>query len=87
MAARKAHRAVDDTEGHALKTQRAVEDGSAGQAIQARAVEDDTEGHGLLLDPGVARDVARIRDREIQRRAERHGQEEEARRPHKPKAK
>ena len=38
MAARKAHRAVDDTEGHALKTQRAVEDGSAGQAIQARAV-------------------------------------------------
>jgi hypothetical protein len=73
MAARKAHRAVDDTEGHELKTQ--------------RAVEDDTEGHGLLLDPGVARDVARIRDREIQRRAERHGQEEEARRPHKPKAK
>ena len=72
QAARKAPKAVDDTEGHRSRTAKAV---------------DDTEGHGLLLDPTTTRDMARIRDREVQRRTERHGQEEEARRPHKAKAK
>jgi hypothetical protein len=39
----------------------------------------------MLLDPGIARDLARAREKDIQKRAERHGLEEEARRPHNPK--
>ena len=87
MATRKTPKAIDDTKGQLTKKNpKAIDDTEGHRSRTAKAV-DDTEGHGLLLDPTTTRDMARIRDREVQRRTERHGQEEEARRPHKAKAK
>jgi hypothetical protein len=64
----------DDVEGHGIARGHVrnadPDDGS-----------EDVEGHSMLLDPGIARDLARAREKEIQKRAERHGLEEEARRP------
>jgi hypothetical protein len=57
------------------------------EGAPAAPAEGDVEGHVMLYDHNSAREMARIREREIQRRAERHGQEEEARRPYKPKKK
>jgi hypothetical protein len=67
-------RNADDVEGHGIARGHVrnadPDDGS-----------EDVEGHSMLLDPGIARDLARAREKEIQKRAERHGLEEEARRP------
>jgi hypothetical protein len=42
--------------------------------------QDDVEGHSFL-NPGLAQDLARAREREMQQKAARHRIEEEARRP------
>jgi hypothetical protein len=45
----------------------------------------DVEGHFMLPDYAASREIARHRERETQKRTERHGLEEDARRPVKPK--
>ena len=47
--------------------------------------EQDVEGHFMLPDYTTSREVARHRVRETEKRTERHGLEEGARRPSKPK--
>lgn len=89
-------RNADDVEGHALRRgpgdsmrPRDTADDIARRRDPAegaaRRGEDDVEGHSMFLNPGIARDLARAREKDIQRRTERHGLEEEARRPRNPK--
>jgi hypothetical protein len=51
------------------------------------AGETDVEGHFMLPNYAVARENARQREREIQKQAERHGLEADARTTPKPKTK
>ena len=41
--------------------------------------EDDVEGHSMLLDPGIARQIAQARERDVQQNLKRHQIERDAR--------
>ena len=74
----------DDVEGH---SHRHASDGIANKRIvepdglsQRRATEDDdVEGHSLLFNPTAARDLARAREREVQKSTKMHKFEQDAR--------
>jgi len=67
----------DDVEGHAFRA-KAVE---GDEAFRAKATEDDVEGHNIgAMNPMLARDLARARERDIQREASRNSLISEARR-------
>jgi hypothetical protein len=76
FAARKA--TEDDVEGHGFSTRKAVE----GDDFAARkATEDDVEGHNIgVMNPMLARDLARARERDVQREASRNSLIGEAKR-------
>ncbi len=60
----------DDVEGHGSPKTRVTDD------------EADTEGH-MFSDPTLGRELARAREREIQRNLQAHAAKAEASRPHK----
>ena len=65
----------DDVEGHSIKQK--APDG----VIKSKAVEDDVEGHMIgTMNPVLARDLARARERDIQRAASRGNLISEAKR-------
>ena len=68
----------DDVEGHGFSTRKAVE----GDDFAARkATEDDVEGHNIgVMNPMLARDLARARERDVQREASRNSLIGEAKR-------
>jgi hypothetical protein len=68
----------DDVEGHGFSTCKAVE----GDDFAARkATEDDVEGHNIgVMNPMLARDLARARERDVQREASRNSLIGEAKR-------
>jgi hypothetical protein len=74
----------DDVEGHGFKH---ASDGISAKRIvepdglsQRRATEDDdVEGHSLLLNPTAARDLARARERDVQKSTKMHKFEVDAR--------
>ena len=69
----------DDVEGH----KRYSEDDTEGHGGRAKAVEDDdTEGH-MYSNPLLNRELAREREREIQRNLQAHATKADASRPHK----
>jgi hypothetical protein len=74
----------DDVEGHGLITsKRATEDDVEGHGLitSKRATEDDVEGHNIgALNPILARELARARERDVQREASRNSLIGEAKR-------
>jgi hypothetical protein len=68
----------DDVEGHGFSTRKAVE----GDDFAARkATEDDVEGHNIgVMNPMLARDLARARERDVHREASRNSLIGEAKR-------
>ena len=79
----RARAAEDDVEGHAFRA-KAVE---GDEVFRARAVEDDVEGHDIgHMDPMLAREFARARERDIQREASRNSLIAEAKRAPKRKS-
>jgi hypothetical protein len=68
----------DDVEGHSLSSRKAVEpDGHS----KSRAVEDDVEGHNIgVMNPILARELSRARERDVQREASRNSLIGEAKR-------
>src|ERR1035437_274182 len=80
----RANATEDDVEGHsATRGARATEDDVEGHSATrgARATEDDVEGHSIgVMNPMLARDLARARERDIQREASRNSLINEAKR-------
>jgi hypothetical protein len=76
----KAKKAIEGDEFHARR--RATEDDVEGHGFSAKkAVEDDVEGHNIgVMNPMLARDLARARERDVQREASRHSLIGEAKR-------
>jgi hypothetical protein len=77
----------DDVEGHGHNAQRkATEDDVEGHGhnAQRKATEDeaDAEGHMFLASPSLNQEMARARERDIQRNLKAHSTKDEAR-PHK----
>ncbi len=71
--------AEDDVEGHKW-TQKATE-GDEFHRTVPRAAEDDVEGHNIgVMNPMLARDLARARERDIQRETSRNSLISEAKR-------
>ncbi len=70
----------DDVEGHVFKTAKAAE--PDGIALRRNATEDDdVEGHNIgVMNPMLARDLARARERDVQREASRNSLINEAKR-------
>ena len=73
------HKAI---EGDELVLSRATEDDVEGHSsLGGRATEDDVEGHSIgVMNPMLARDLARARERDIQREASRNSLINEAKR-------
>ena len=68
----------DDVEGHGLST-RTVGEGD--DFATGKATEDDVEGHNIgVMNPMLARDLARARERDVQREASRNSLIGEAKR-------
>jgi hypothetical protein len=73
----------DDVEGHSMH--RGAEDFSKAKASpegfsKSRAAgEDDVEGHSMLINPLVAREISRARERDVQANVKRHNFENDAR--------
>jgi len=68
----------DDVEGHALKSRSAVEPDGHGKH---RVTEDDVEGHNIgVMNPILARELSRARERDVQRDASRNSLIGEAKR-------
>jgi hypothetical protein len=79
----------DDVEGHGFSTRKAVEgdDFATRKAVEGddfatrKATEDDVEGHNIgVMNPMLARDLARARERDVQREASRNSLIGEAKR-------
>ena len=67
----------DDVEGHSL-SQKAV---GADEISRQKVVEDDVEGHSIgVMNPILARELSRARERDIQREASRNSLIGEAKR-------
>jgi hypothetical protein len=68
----------DDVEGHGFSTRKAVE---GDDFATRKATEDDVEGHNIgVMNPMLARDLARARERDVQREASRNSLIGEAKR-------
>ena len=68
----------DDVEGHGLSSRKAVEDAGF---TSRKAVEDDVEGHNIgVVNPILARELSRARERDVQREASRNSLIGEAKR-------
>ena len=68
----------DDVEGHSMLT-RAVE--SDGAILRKATEDDDVEGHNIgVMNPILARELARARERDVQREASRNSLIGEAKR-------
>ena len=74
------HRATeDDVEGHALKSRSAVEPDGHGKHRVTE--DDDVEGHNIgVMNPILARELSRARERDVQREASRNSLIGEAKR-------
>jgi hypothetical protein len=72
-----------EPDGHGRTVGKATEDdveGHGGRTV-GKATEDDVEGHSIgVMNPMLARDLARARDRDIQREASRNSLINEAKR-------
>ena len=61
----------DDVEGHGFKARSAVE--PDGHLAAPKATEDDVEGHNIgVMNPILARELSRARERDVQREASRN---------------
>jgi hypothetical protein len=70
----------DDVEGHAFKSSKAVEPDGHHTAPKA-SEDDDVEGHNIgVMNPILARELARARERDVQREASRNSLIGEAKR-------
>lgn len=78
----------DDVEGHRHPAPKATEgltsrrrDGSPDGFTAKRKVtgDEDVEGHSMLLNPGLARQIAQARERDVQKSLKRHELEHDAR--------
>ncbi len=79
-AAKKPRAAGDeeDTEGHSSKL-KAAEPEDFSKKSRADGDEDDTEGHMFLASPSLNQEMARARERDIQRNLKAHATKDEAR--------
>jgi hypothetical protein len=69
----------DDVEGHTFKARSAVEPDGHNKA--PKATEDDVEGHNIgVMNPILARELSRARERDVQREASRNSLIGEAKR-------
>jgi hypothetical protein len=69
----------DDVEGHGFKARSAVE--SDGAILRKATEEDDVEGHNIgVMNPILARELSRARERDVQREASRNSLIGEAKR-------
>ena len=77
------HRASeDDVEGHLIKAKGIEGD----DLIKHRASEDDVEGHNIgIMNPILARELSRARERDVQREASRNSLIGDAKQALKPK--
>ena len=67
----------DDVEGHVMKAKGVEGDG----VIKSRATEDDVEGHSIgVMNPILAHELSRARERDVQREASRNSLIGEAKR-------
>ena len=70
----------DDVEGHAFKSSKAVEPDGHHTAPKA-SEDDDVEGHNIgVMNPILARELSRARERDVQREASRNSLIGEAKR-------
>jgi hypothetical protein len=78
----------DDVEGHRVSTPRAAEpDGHSksravepeGHLARKATEDDDVEGHSMLINPLIARELSRARERDVQANVKRHNFENDAR--------
>ena len=75
----------DDVEGHSLRRDGGGEDFSkakvTGEGFSKSRVagDDDVEGHSMSINPLVARELARARERDVQANVKRHNFENDAR--------
>ena len=68
----------DDVAGHSLSSRKAVEDEGF---TSRKATEDDVEGHNIgVMNPILARELSRARERDVQREASRNSLIGEAKR-------
>ena len=68
----------DAVEGHGLSTRT---EGEGADFATGKATEDDVEGHNIgVMNPMLARDLARARERDVQREASRNSLIGEAKR-------
>jgi len=77
----------DDTEGHRFMPKGVpTDDGSEGQggrrSIPTVGEDDDTESHSMLSNPLLGRELARVKDQDIQRHLKQHETTNEGRRLH-----
>jgi hypothetical protein len=82
--AKAAKRDDDDVEGHRFISTRdsfskAKADGEGFSKSKAAGAEDDVEGHSMLINPLVARELSRARERDVQANVKRHNFENDAR--------
>jgi len=69
----------DDVEGHGFKARSAVE--SDGAILRKATEDDDVEGHNIgVMNPILARELSRARERDVQREASRNSLIGEAKR-------
>jgi hypothetical protein len=68
----------NDVEGHGGKARAAEPEGVSKQA-RATGDEDDVEGHMFLASPSLNQEMARARERDIQRNLKTHATKDEAR--------
>jgi len=54
-------------------------------AAEGEAGAEDVEGHSLVMDPTTARMLYRAHDEDVQRQAEKHRREQEAKHPTQPR--
>ena len=86
MLARRKATEDTDTEGHSISrardgvtARRKVVEGD-GMIARRKVTEDtDTEGHGMLLNPMIAHELAKARERDVQKDLKDHRFEREAR--------
>ncbi len=77
MHARRKATEDDDVEGHRFSAPRVAE--PEGHIGRKATEDDDVEGHSMLINPLVARELSRARERDVQANVKRHNFERDAR--------
>lgn len=74
----------DDVEGHRFISARdgvskKRDEEGEGFAVRRATEDDDVEGHSMMINPLVARELSRARERDVQANVKRHNYENDAR--------